>query len=309
MSRRWGAVVALAVAVAGCARTLPRGTSESNLYRDLQRMVTIAQTAGWQIDRVEVDELLPDALMSVCRVRPEVRQALLGWLDTRIVELGGPVEEAYERRGRKLDKVDELLEFTRVRKVLAASMASAASDCPFYVRPRGVFRGRQISDDRWMVSFGGGGQGIISRTDGTSDINFGGAGRLMLGRNFGRSWALLGGMELGGSASFPKDADGDRGSLVFGFDLVFPAVVRLRRVNSYVEIEAGYLTHYTEVEGDGVSGMKVAVAFGGRATRKRWFFPGAVFGVSYERTFPNEMEGAVLHLVKLGFRVAIDVHL
>jgi hypothetical protein len=55
--------------------------------------------------------------------------------------------------------------------------------------------------------------------------------------------------------------------------------------------------------------MHVGVAFGGRAARRRWFFPGAVFGVSYERTFPRETQGEPLQTLKLGFRVVIDINL
>ena len=56
-------------------------------------------------------------------------------------------------------------------------------------------------------------------------------------------------------------------------------------------------------------GVKIGIAFGGRAARRNWFLPGAVFGISYERTLPNESQGEPLNLIKLGFRVAIDVDL
>lgn len=304
MPGRTCAAVAIAVAVCGCARALPPEPTSSALYRDLQRLVTLSQTAGWSIDRVELDELLPDALLSVCHVEPARRAALLAWLDARIAELGGPVEDAWRARGRDLRRVEELLETTRVRMLLARTIDVADADCPFWIEPRARFRGRQITDDRWILSFGGGGKGILLRQDGQGDVNFGGAGRLMLGRATGDRWTWLLGFELGASASFPREPGGDRSSLVLGFDAVIPAVARFRQVNSYWELEAGYLMHFTEDDTDVQPGVRLGVSFGGRASRKRWFFPGAVFGVSYERTFDGDLQ-----LLKFGFRAAIDIPL
>ena len=52
-------------------------------------------------------------------------------------------------------------------------------------------------------------------------------------------------------------------------------------------------------------GFHVGASFGGRATRTRFFFPGAAFGISYEQTFPDD--DATLHFLKVGFRVAFDI--
>ena len=59
-------VIVVAFSWGGCARTVPRASAQAALYRDLQRMVSLSSAAGWEIDRVEVEELVPDALMSVC---------------------------------------------------------------------------------------------------------------------------------------------------------------------------------------------------------------------------------------------------
>ena len=308
----WGAVhrvwLALAGMICACAhQPVPADRSTSALYRDLQRLVSLSGAAGWEVDRVEVEEMLPPALMSVCRVHPERRAELLLWLDKRIAARGGDVADVYRRRGRDLSRVDELLELTRVRLVLEHSIQAADRDCPFWIEPEAGFSGLQILDDRWLISLGGGGKGIVVDQGSRTDLNFGGAGRLLFGRAFGRRWALLAGAEAGASASFPKDDMGERGSLVLGIDFVAPLVVRYRLVNSYAEIEAGPLLIVRETETrDPEPGFHVGVSFGAAASRRRLFLPGAAFGISFERTFPDGQDQA-LNMFKLGFRVAIDI--
>jgi len=310
MTQLRGSALLLATLLAtACARTLPPDPSSAALYRDLQRIVGLQTTAGWQIDRVEIEGILPAALMSLCRVEPESRARLLRWLDERIAALGGPVEDAYANRGHKLSRVKALLAETRIRMALARAMEAAAEDCPFWLEPKPGFRGRQISDDRWQLSLGGGGKGILVSQGGEQDIHFGGAGRILFGRAIGDRWSLYAGAEAGASASFPRDDEGGRGALVLGVDVVAPVVARFRFVNSYVEAEAGYLARVTEDQHAPVHGMHVGAAVGGRATRTRWFFPGAAFAVSYERTFPRASQGEPLQTVKIGFRVAFDLNL
>jgi hypothetical protein len=291
----------------GCARVLPQRPATAALYRDMRRLVSLAETAGWSIDRHELRELLPDALLSVCRVPIDDRRPLLAWLDARIAALGGPVELAYRRAGKRLSEVEELLELTRVRMLAGRALRDAGRDCPFWLEPGQRFAGRQISDDRWHLSAGGGGKVILSRLGGENDFSFGGAGRLLLGRSFGSRWSLYTGIELGGSATFPEDnANGERGSLVLGFDLVTPLVARFRLVNLYFEFEIGYLAHFNESSERGSSGLHVGLSAGARASRKGWFFPGAAFGIAYEQTFPPDGEQR-LQMLKLGFRVVFDV--
>ncbi len=301
------ALLTLAVLLPACSRSLPRGTAQTSLYRDVQRLVTLRSAAGWQIDRFEIEAMLPDVLMSLCQVAPADRQALMTWLDGRIRALGGPIETAYRARGKDLDAVDTLLEVTRIRKTLATAMATAEADCPFWLEPDPDFSGRQSSDDRWQVSAGGGGKGIIVSQEGQSDLNFGGAGRALLGRNLGLHWAIYSGLEAGGSAGFAKGEQGDRSNLLFAADLVAPVVVRYRLINAYWEFEAGYLAHVTEDDWTDIAhGFHVGAAFGGRTARVRWFFPGAALGISYERTYEDE---GILDTFKVGFRAAFDLDL
>src|SRR5690606_35308280 len=93
-----GTVLLLSAALllaAACARQVPPSSPAAALYRDLERLVAVAEATGWKVDRLEVDRLLPAVLASVCRVRPEVRAAVTAWIDQEIAAAGGPVEEAY----------------------------------------------------------------------------------------------------------------------------------------------------------------------------------------------------------------------
>lgn len=297
-------LVAAWLGTLGCRQTWPADQSTAALYRDLQRLVGLNTVVGWEIDRIEYRELLSDALMSVCRVPVEKRAALLDWLDKRIAALGGPVEKAYEQRGRNLDRVQGLLELTRIRGLLQVSSKSAVTDCPFWIHPEKPFRGRQIADDKWLVSLGGGGKAIGVLRGDTPALSGGGAGRLLLGRAFGSRWTVLAGAEIGGSGELPRE-DGDSQGVVLSADLVTPLVVRFGFVNTYLELEAGYLYRITEGPEGNSSGAHAGIAFGGRASRRRWLFPGAVFGIAIERTFPRMGDG--LWMIKLGFRAQLDM--
>jgi hypothetical protein len=269
--------------------------------------VTVAGTAGWNIDRLELDGLLSDALGSVCRVDPLARRSLVTWLDEQIAANGGPVEEAYRARGRKLSRVAVLVKLTRVRALLARADEVAPQDCPFWVEIEEPFRGRQISDGRWQLTLGGGGKGMVVHEGDRTDFSAGGAGRMLLGRVFDARSALYAGLELGATAAFPKDDMGNRGNLVLGLDVVAPLVYRHTLTNAYWELEAGWLGRTTEEDLERIDqGAHVGFSVGGRALRTRFFFPGAALGVSWERTF-NAPGGADVTTVKLGARVAFDI--
>jgi len=301
------AFVLFGFGLCACTRLpAPGEPSARALFRDLERQVTVAAATGWGIDRLEVEATLPGALDSSCRVDPLARRLLRGWLDDRIAALGGPVEVAYRARGKDLARVDELLVMSRVRLVLAHA-EEAAADCPFWLEPEQPFRGRQISEQRWQLTFGGGGKGIIIHQGDRLDGSFGGAGRVLLGRTFGDGDGVYAGVELGGNATFPKDSSGTRTQLAIGADLVAPVMYRYALTNAFFELEAGWLGHATERDWGAIDhGVHLGVAIGARALRTRFVFPGAAFGVSWERIF---VAGADLTTIKLGVRVAFDLDL
>jgi hypothetical protein len=295
-----------AVAFAACGpRPTPREPVERARYRDLERHVTVAAATGWGADRLEIEDLLEGALDSTCRVDPAVRRSLHAWIEAEIAQRGGPVDRAWRERGKDLDRVDDLLVLTRVQRLLARTEESAG-DCPFWLEPERGFRGRQILERRFVLAFGGGGKVIGVRRGDRSDLNVGGAGRLLFGRALAGNSTILVGLEVGGSAAFPKDESGERTSLLIGADLVAPVVYREMFVNSYLELEAGWLGRSTERDWAAFEhGVHLGVAFGLRALRTRFVFPGVAFSASWERTF----EGPDVTLFKIGARVAFDLDL
>jgi hypothetical protein len=297
--------VAISIMLAACARTpAPKDPTERALFRDLERQVTLAAATGWGIDRLEVEGMMDTTLDSVCRVDVLGRRGLREWLDAEISRRGGPVEQAWRARGKKLSKVDDLLVLHRVRLVLERA-EQLSIDCPFWLEPEYPFEGRQISEHTWQLTFGGGGKASAINRGDSRDVSFGGAGRLLIGRLFANGDGLYLGGEIGASAEFPKDmTTGERSSVVVGADFVAPIVYRRTLTNAYFELEAGWLGHSTEDDwGDIDHGVHVGFAFGGRALRQRFLFPGAALAWSLERTF---VPGDDPITMKVGARVAFD---
>jgi hypothetical protein len=301
---RYAAIVVL---FAACGRTpAPREPTERALYRDLERQVTISGATGWGVDKLEIDDLLETALDSVCRVDQLGRRGLLAWLDSEIARLGGPVDKAWRERGKDLSNVSDLLVMHRVRLLLMRA-DELSVDCPFWLEPENPFAGRQISENTWQLSGGGGGKAAAMQQGDRQDLSFGGAGRLLFGRMFSQGDGVYVGVELGASAQFPKDEMGERTSVEIGADLVTPIVYRRTLLNAYLELEAGWLAHSTEEDWGAIDhGVHMGFSIGGRALRQRFVFPGAAFGISWERLF---LPGEDLITVKLGARVAFDLDL
>jgi hypothetical protein len=297
-------IVALTILLAACTRTpAPKDPTERALFRDLERSVTVTSATGWSVDRIEIENMLPRALDSVCRVDELGRRGLRAWLDAEILRQGGPVEKAWRERGKKLSRVSELLVLDRVSKLLTRAV-EASVDCPFWIEPENPFRGRQISEARWTLTFGGGGQASAIAQGKNVDVSAGGAGRLLVGRTLANGDGIYVGAEVGGSAQIPKDENGMRTTLEIGVDVVTPIVYRRVITNTYLEFEGGWLGHATEEDWSDVdNGVHVGIAFGGRALRQRFLFPGAALAIAYERLFVTGEDQITL---KVGARVAFD---
>lgn len=302
---KYFAALALAVCAACSHTPAPKDPTERALFRDLEREVTVADATGWGIDRLEIEANLERALDSVCRVDELGRRSLHAWLDAEIELEGGPVEKAYRERGHSLSKVGNLLTLTRVRMLLARAEETSV-DCPFWLEPENPFTGRQISEHRWEVTFGGGGTASAIKQGNERDISAGGAGRLLIGRMFSGGDGIYIGAEAGGSAEFPKDkTTGQRSNLQLGADLIPMIVYRwTTTTNTYAEVEGGWLGHTTERDWGAIdNGMHVGMSFGGRALRQRFLFPGAALTFAYERLF---LDGDDLITIKIGARAAFD---
>lgn len=307
--RWWCVAVAVALVTGACTYgPYPTVHPQAVLYRDLERVVGFAETKGWTIDRLEVEDALGDALLSVCAVPEDDAVALVTWIDERIAELGDSPAEAWRKAGKDLEPIEPLLTLVRVRALLLGANA-ARGDCPFWIEPSASFRGRQIADDRWQLKLAGGGQGIISLVSGEkAEATGGGGGRLSLWRHVGARWGFGLGLALAGSADFLRDDMGNRGALIIAFDTYVPLIVRRRWVASWAELEVGPLGHFTEAAPDLVPGLHVGMAFGGSGIRERWLLPSLAVAMSYEFISDSD-SGPAQHLIKLGVRVEIDLDL
>jgi hypothetical protein len=117
------------------------------------------------------------------------------------------------------------------------------------------------------------------------------------------------GLEIGGSAEFPKDDMGNRGQLELAADVVAPIVYRKTFLNSFIEIDAGWIGRTTERDWNHYDhGFHVGAAFGARALRQRFVFPNASFGISYERIWGLDGNDDLM-MFKVGARVSLDLDL
>src|SRR5688572_20504865 len=145
-----GVLALLAVTGIGCGATPPR-TAERALYLDLRKIVELQESTDWVVDRLEIEEVSPQVMRSVCQVEAPARARLISWLDRRIGEEGGPAEEAWRREGRDLGAISGLLRLERIRLVLGWAHANADADCPFWLETDPHFAGLQIDDARFVL--------------------------------------------------------------------------------------------------------------------------------------------------------------
>ncbi|WP_165373909.1 MULTISPECIES: hypothetical protein [Sorangium] len=297
------------VVVAPVAEAAPRDLAVVGLLADLEKMVEVQQSLGWTIDRYEIDEIMSPALMSVCSTTAETRAAALAALDRRIVELGGPVEEAFRRRGGDLDEVADLLFATRVRALLAEAMrrASGAGDapaeCPFWLRPAPAFRGRETDAYRTTLNLEGGGIAVLEGAGGRVLPGAGGSARLLLGRGLDERWTFLAGGEFGGTAQFEQTETKTR--FPISFVAALPMVLRYRARTWHYEGELASLAYFTQDDLRVSPGLRAGALVGVSSLRMRGIMPWAGLGLAVEHVIETHRRPAQWNL-KGGARVGFD---
>ena len=105
------------------------------LHRDLMSIVAIAEQQVWTIDRYEIDNLMPKALVCVCRSAPEVRSEAVRLLKQEIQTMGGPVEKAWKAADKDLSEIPLLVTLDRTAKLLERAIQSSPQDCPYHIEP------------------------------------------------------------------------------------------------------------------------------------------------------------------------------
>ena len=309
-SRARRALAAL-LAGAGAALLFPASAAAdapsravSALLGDLEKIVEVQTSVGWKIDRYELEEMMADALLSVCRTTDDTRSAALTILDERLDAIGGPPEEAYRASGGKYKAIGPNLFVGRVRLLLEEAIRRADSECPFYIEQEPDFKGVQTDADRFSISASGGGLFTAQHWGGSVfEVGGGGAGRLMLSYGLSPRWSVMMGPELGLTAIF----DQNEGSTNFPLQFVgaVPLVVRIRSVTWHYDIEAAPLGFFTTDEGEVSFGLRGGFLVGVSTIRIRGIMPWFGLGANVEYIFPTDTRGG-LTLLKGGARVGFD---
>ena len=311
--RLWVLGLALTTAVAGSVCTEKQASAQEggkpeggppaepvaigSLRDDLERIVEVQSGAGWQIDKYELEDMMPSALSSVCRVVPRGRADLLALLDARIVALGGPVEQAWAKT-REIGDVKELLFVTRVRDLLAAAIARAPQECPFWVEPEPKFKGLQSDFGAFALNLETGGMLQLRRTEGRVTYGGGGVFRLLLSRGFG-DVSLMTGIELAGGAMLKPGAE----QFVINYLPAIPVVVRVWNVSWHYDLEAAPVALFQADDTHLSYGLRLGAGFGVQSRRARGVIPWGGFALAYEHYFVGHRPAA--EFVRAGFRVGI----
>lgn len=245
----------------------PRRAVEA-LINDMRHMVQAAQAGGWQIDRYEIEELMPNALDSVCRATRLVRDDALRSLEAQVLA-SGSLEEAYAREPN-LRKLKPFLTLVRTQKLLAEAVRLAETECPFYIKPTDKFEGQQGVSHRFLVSAESEGTAQIQKIGDTFEIGGGGSGRLLFGYGFG-SLSAFAGLELSGAGMLPVGAPATE--LTVSYFMAAPLVLRVTKVNWQYEVETAAIVHFQDDDLNPATGFRVAGGVGVQTHRRLVFLP------------------------------------
>ena len=287
--------------VTGAAKA-DSGIAHAVLF-DVTKIVHLRGQRGWRIDVLEERELLPDALMTVCRVSPTEAGEAHALLRRRILELGGPLKAAWLRAGKDLDAVSHLLVLTRAADLLELANKHRG-DCPFYLEPQANFVARHADNQHVTINAEGGGLFSFRRRDGKWIVGGGGAGKITLGYGLSPRWAIRSGFELGGAALVDNSIRADAVKV----DFIGAVPIALRRLtptwNYDIEVAA---------VGLGIPwrdpmryGFRVGGLIGLTYLRVRSLLPWGGYAVSFEYVFPRgHLPGQ--WTVRTGLRVGFNL--
>jgi hypothetical protein len=306
---RLASIVALAV-VCSCATALPEPPVQRALVRDAARIVDVRQKVGWLIDDTEVEAALPDVLPSACRVGEADRAASLAWLDAEVARRGGSPVDAWRAAGKDLDKIDELLLYSRARLVLArADERVRAGKCPFWIEEVPNFDGTQTLARRWLLGAEAGGRFIAGYENGVLGYGAGGGGRVLVGYGIDERHSLFVGLEVGGGARFTSVPIGERATIPDFLAIAAVPVIGRRSISlsGFIEAEIGAIAYFNQVEGIVEPGVRAGVGIGGTYLRlKRGILPRFTFGFLLDHA-PGWNDGVTITQLSAGLRAGFDL--
>jgi hypothetical protein len=272
----------------------PTPPAESLLY-DLRKIVEVQTSAEWKIDRYEYEEMMPDALMSVCSTTVETRRVALAQAGRELARRDVPLKEQ--------------LFATRVEHLLAEAMRRAPAECSPWVEPQRDFKARQAGVDRFILSVEGGGAAMVQyarkHPDGTTGLRGagGGGGRLLLGGGFGPHWSLRVGPEI--NVNMLARRQGNTAKLPLQYQGALPIVVRYTAVTWHYNLEVAPLIMVTNTDLEPRYGGRVGLLVGVSRLKTRRIIPWAGLGLTAELFPAMNGHGTLLNL-KGGLRVGFD---
>jgi len=253
------------------------------LAADLERLIEVQQSAGWRIDRYEIEDMMPSALMTVCRVPKATRARALAWYDRRIAALGGPVDEAW-KKSKDLSSLKPLLFLSRVRGLLAEADRRAATECPVWLEPDPSFQGIQSDRHRFTLNVETGGLVQLRRSADRWTYGGGGVVRALIGRGFEHTSVLFG-AELGGGAML-RVPDGG-GTLVINYFPALPLVLRMHDRTWHYDVELAPVALFQADDTRRSYGFRFGLSGGIQSRRTRGLIPWAGVVFAYENYLPG----------------------
>lgn len=301
--RLW-ATTGLATALTLCVSDADADDSPTvrALENDIEVLVSAQEDTGWTVDRYEFESVMGEAVYSVCHVDAQARAQTLARLERRISELGGPLEDAYEKSG-DIDDHKDLLDATRRRDLLRIAVERADDECSVWMKPDPQFRGIQSDADRFTLHLEGGGLLEARTSTVRGNVGAGGSARVLVGRGFGHHYTLLLGGEFGGTALFRKTDLGT--DFPISFMVATPIVLRHRFITWHHDLEVAPLFHFTDDERKLSYGARVGVLLGIARPRIRNITPWAGVGGGLEFIFKNEHRPA-FGAIRGGLRIGFD---
>jgi hypothetical protein len=308
MPARWGWLSACAACVLACAALIgcaavPEASPSRALYLDLRRVVESKQRVDWVLDRREIEDATPTALISVCQVTPDVRAETADWISGRLLAEGGSAREVYTRAGNDLDAAYEALTLERTLTLLNHVTATADQDCPFWLTPDPTFNGVHSSSDRFALILESRGQAGLFILDDTVAFGGGGGGRVLpaWGVNSAFTWAM--GLEFGGSGLVSAGAEQEIDAII---STAVPMLFRWYNLSRVYDVEVAAVSFFTTEDVSLLPGGRISFGTGLSTPRVGAFMPTGVLQISYE-VHPPRGVFPTAHVIAIGTRLGFEI--
>lgn len=273
------------------------------LLADIERLVSAEESLGWVVDRVQLDDLYPSLLESICPTLPNAREIALAMLQHESQRLGDPFTLFQADQRQLTDRVEDALAAKRRLIALEHGLEGARRECPFWIEVDPEFEGIQTDRNRFTLNVESGGVAILRQTAGDWTLGAGGFGRVMPAYGFGGSWTLLAGGEFGGGALI-RPGDETTG-LVVNYFTAAPVVARLRGVAWHYDVELAPVALFQTDDTRISYGARVGTTVGISALYTTGFIPWAGVSLAYEH-YVESGGRPEAHFIRGGFRAGLS---